>query len=79
MVLTFVTGVLALAAIAGFLGWVLTGDAGLWWMFVKSGLATIILGVLLSGALIPVLWPDLSAKTRPATPSIPRDEPFDSC
>jgi hypothetical protein len=56
-VLTFLTGMSFLAAVVGLGGWVLTHDTNLWGMFWKSAIACVVVGLLLSGALLPLVLP----------------------
>jgi hypothetical protein len=71
-VLTLLVGMSFLAALVGLGGWALTRDPSLWGMFWKSPLACLIVGLLLSGALFPLLSPK---PTRP--PGGRPDVPFD--
>jgi hypothetical protein len=67
-VLTFLVGMSFLAALVGLGGWALTHDPNLWAMFWKSAAACLVVGLLLSGALVATLPPKTPPGDRPDVP-----------
>ncbi len=72
--LTFLTGMSFLASVVGFGGWALTGNPALWAMGWKSALACLVVGLLLSGALLPLLTSEPSRPTGDDGVNVPFNE-----